>query len=194
MMLKNDVLTAISKLYVVFSSEHYYFNQGKDSKCIKITHLSNYHEKHGFTVLCLNDFMVGRSRHKFILALYLHVLDHFVSCSLKWGPIFSKILNGHRPRLGAPTSAGGGGGTDLGFNISDSIHPSNIIECNSYKYSFLLFLKQINFTNCNKTTDTHINDKNALLSKTGRLGLQTQVTTRLSSVSSCWQNVSITFS
>ena len=43
-----------------------------------------------------------------------------------------------------------------GHELSDSIHPSNIIECNSYKYSFLLFLKQINFTNCNKTTD----DKN----------------------------------
>ena len=41
--------------------------------------------------------------------------------------------------------------------ISDSIHPSNIIECNSYEYSFLLFLKQINFTIVIKQ-QIHIND------------------------------------
>ena len=37
----------------------------------------------------------------------ISILEHFVSCSLKWGPIFSKFwprLGGHRPWLG-----GGGG-------------------------------------------------------------------------------------
>ena len=53
-------------------------------------------------------------------------------------------------------SSGGGGGGGMNINVSDSIHLSNIIEFNYYKYSFLLYLKQINFTNCNKTTDTNI--------------------------------------